>query len=507
MSASKPAYSHALLLTLVLASLAAVPARSGAGGPVAQDRAGVEEDEADEEELQQRLTEREDKRRPLEPFTMMLAGRPLVLGGEIELESDWLRPRQVTAGNAPGDRDHDHDVAELGIEAEAFYSFGRPLSLFAQVRLVRQQDLRGDDGDASGGYLERGEMWLYSADVLGSGVDLDVGRLDFEDDRRWWWDDELDALRLTIAPGPFELALAYARELAPERSDRDGIDPDHAGVRRLIGEASWDWASDHSLQVFALHQDDRSRTGAIGQVVAHEREDDSDARLTWFGVRAIGVGDIGRLGLLGYWLDWARVRGVEQRIEYEPLSPQRSQVTGITRADVRGTALDVGFNWLLPLAAEPRVFGGFATGSGDRDADDGRDHAFRQTGLQSDEAGFGGVEHYPQYGVLLDPELSNLRIETLGAGISLPRSSSLDLVWHRYRLQHPAEELRDAPLELALDGRRHDLGHAFDLALALEEWERFELFAVLSGLRPGAAVLPAQRGWRYGAFVALRFAF
>ena len=44
-------------------------------------------DEADDEEgLRQRLTEREDKRRPVVPFTIELAGKPLVLGGELELE-------------------------------------------------------------------------------------------------------------------------------------------------------------------------------------------------------------------------------------------------------------------------------------------------------------------------------------------------------------------------------------------------------------------------------------
>ena len=36
-------------------------------------------------------------------------------------------------------------------------------------------------------------------------MSLDVGQLDFEDDRRWWWDEELDAVRLGYELGDFEV--------------------------------------------------------------------------------------------------------------------------------------------------------------------------------------------------------------------------------------------------------------------------------------------------------------
>ena len=41
----------------------------------------------------------------------------------------------------------------------------------------------------------------------------------------------------------------------------------------------------------------------------------------------------------------------------------------------------------------------------------------------------------------LDPELSNLSIVTVGAGVELLRSSSLDLVYHYYRLVEPADSI------------------------------------------------------------------
>jgi alginate production protein len=503
-------WSGLLALSSVTGQACAMPGmQTYAATPVESETESESTAEVEEVELQQRLTEREDKRRPLDPLTIDFAGRPLVVGGEVELETSTLWPR---AGGDAQDQS-DRSFLEVGVEAEVFYSFGSPLSLFAQVRVAAEEDLQagdcmaGDCTEISDRYLERGEMWLYSEDIAGTGIDLDLGRLDFEDDRRWWWDDELDAVRLVAEAGRVEFALAYARELAPRRSDRDFIDPEHDDVRRLIAEASWDWAPNHSLQLFALRQDDRSRRESIGQTLAHEREDDADADLTWLGARAIGVVDARSWGLLGYWLDWARVRGSERRVEYESLTPLQSEVADIAQRTVRGKALDVGFNWLLPFAAEPRLFAGYATGSGDAEPENDIDDAFQQTALHANEAGFGGVQRYPHYGVLLDPELSNLRVHTIGAGLTLLRSSSLDVVLHRYRLDHPAEELRDARLELELDAAHRDLGSAVDVVLALEEWERFEFFGVLSGFRPGRAVVSAEREWSYGAFLAMRIAF
>ncbi|MFD0738863.1 alginate export family protein [Lysobacter koreensis] len=496
-AASRWAASGLLVLAFALAPAGAQP----------PPQAATALDEGEDEALQQRLTEREDKRRPRDPISVDVAGRPLVLGGEVELEAGLLRPYRAV--DAPG-RD-DRALLELGLEAEAFYSVGKPLSVFAQLRLAAEEDLRvGDYMQISERYLERGEMWLYSEDIGGSGIDLDLGRLDFEDDRRWWWDEELDAVRIAFEGERVEFALAFARELGPNRSDRDFVDPEHDRVQRLIAEASWDWAPNHALQLFALRQRDRSRSESPGRTVAAEREDESDARLTWLGARAIGAVEFRRAGIVGYWLDAARVRGTERLAEYQALTPRQSEVVVVTQHRVRGHALDAGLTWLLPLAGEPRLFAGVAFGSGDAavdDAGDDRDRGFRQTTLHANEAGFGGVQRYPHYGVLLAPQLANLRVDTVGAGLSLLRASSLDVVYHRYRLHHPAESLRDARLELELDAVHRDLGSALDLVLAVEEWERVEFFGVLSGFRAGRAVAAGDGAWSYGAVFAMRIAF
>ncbi|MGH9896443.1 MAG: alginate export family protein, partial [bacterium] len=338
----------------------------------------------------------------------------------------------------------------------------------------------------------------------GKGVNLDLGRLHFEDERRWWWDDELDACRVAYETETFDIALALARELGPSRSDRNTVDPQHDHVLRLIGQASWDFRPNHAIEFFLLHQDDHSPAEPLGQVVPLERQDESDARLTWLGARLLGVFDLRSQGILGYWLDTALVRGEEQFFEFEE---ERSVVESITHQDVSGWGLDAGFNWILPMLWEPRLFAGYAFGSGDPTPEAGSDRSFRQTGLQANEAGFGGVQRFTHYGILLAPELSNLGILTLGGGVSLLRSSSLDLVYHHYRLVEPAASLRDTRLELTLTGEDRDVGNEIDIVLALEEWDLLELEFSAAAFRSGRAFGEERGTWSYGGFFALRIAF
>jgi alginate production protein len=466
--------------------------------------AHAEEEDEEDEELREKLTEREDKRRPLEPWTLEVFGHPLTVGGEYEIELIGLRSDVLEEAG----REDDRVFLEQGLEFEAFYTLGKPLSVFAQFKIAMEEDLRSHAGEEiSAAYVERGEMWLASEDIGGSGVSFDVGHLDFEDDRRWWWDDELDAARLTYEIGDFEIALALGRELFADRTDAHGVDSADEDVLRLIGEASWDWRFGHSLQGFLLHHVDRSASERPGQIVREERADESDARLTWLGARAIGAQDLGAPGLVGYWLDLAWVSGDERRNELEELSRSRSEVEARTERKVSGWALDLGIAWLLPGRIEPRIYWGYARGSGEDSPDSETDRSFRQTGLEENEGGFGGVERFASYGVLLDPELSNLGITTFGLGMSLFRSSSLDLVYHHYRLVEPADSFVDARFDAPLDGVHRDVGHEIDLVLAFEEWERLEFEFILAAFRAGDAFGPEGGSWTVGGLFAMRFGF
>jgi alginate production protein len=494
---------RALLLVPLALALAVPPRVAHAGEPVETIDDGPDEDEEEEEEgLQQRLTEREDKRRPLEPWTAHPFGHTLTLGGEYELELVAIRPRVLEA-EVDGKQVSEPDqlLMEHQLEVEAFYTIGKPLSAFVQLQAVLEEDLLGRTfEDISDRYVERGEMWLYTEDILGSGMSVDVGRLDFEDDRRWWWDDELDAARITWEGDEIEIAGAVGYELASNRTDRSWVDPEQERVLRFLVESSWDFDSNHSFQIFFLHHDDHSPTERVGESVDVDREDDSDARLSWVGLRQTGIFDGGPRGLLGYWVDAGLVRGREREIEFGDVGdpvPGRIVVEELKSHDVSGFAVDVGTSWLLPLRHEPRLFAGWAYGS----------EEYRQSGLEENEAGFGGVERFDSYGALLRPELSNLNVVTVGAGLSLFRSSSLDLAYHYYRLHEPAEDLGDSELQFELDDEHRELGHELDLVLALEEWERLEFTIAAAVLRTEDAFGSEAERWVVGGFFAVRYAF
>ena len=456
------------------------------------------------QDLRERLTEREDENRVKEPRMVRFLGRPLSLNGQYEISLE--QTGRLALGDGTGR--HGRLLLEQEIETEAFYGINGGLSFFAQLRMPQAEDLDAATPDGvSDIFVERGEMWVNVQNIAGLPLGLEAGRLDFEDDRLWWWDEDLDALRVTCEAGPLEATFAAARELASDRSGRSSVNPDENGVVRLIAEASWDWRPNHSIQFFALAHHDRSRTEAPGETFAREREDESDAKLAWLGVRASGAGDLGAGGIVGYWLDAGWVRGDERLIEADGVAPGISEVEEVITRKVRGRAFDVGVTWMLRGAAEPRLTLAYARGSGDRKPDDAIDRTYHQTGLHANEPGFGGVQRFQGYGELLDPELSNLGIFTAGIGCSLFAASSVDLIYHHYRLVEPAESLRDARIDAELTGAHRDLGHGVDLVLAFEEWERIELEFAVSTFRAGKAFGGDKGKWLVGGFAAFRFAF
>ena len=167
---------------------------------------------AEPEELRERLTEREDENRPEHPWTVDVFGQPLTFSGEYEIAVDAIQNFGI------GDPSFDANQVkfEQEIEAELFYTFGPPLSLFAQLRAAMEEDLdRSVLDPVSAQWVEREEMWLFAGRIAESPLNFELGRLDFEDDRLWWWDADLDAARASFETDRFELALAVAQELAP----------------------------------------------------------------------------------------------------------------------------------------------------------------------------------------------------------------------------------------------------------------------------------------------------
>jgi hypothetical protein len=460
------------VLLLLAAGTFAAPARADKaahpdGSTHADDRPGMSETDL----ARRRLTERVDERRPEVPLTLSFFGRPLVVSGESEIGVGFDRRLAFEDDSRPDDLVR----VEGDVEVELFYSLRPDLHLFAEGEYSSERDVhQNNERNESASYVERGEAWLFAEDVVDSGWNVEVGRLNFEDERRWWWDEDLDGFRVSYPTETFNLSFAVGQELLPARSDQSYIDPENKDVLRLFGKASWQYAPEHSATLFALYHDDHSSRDRVGDSVDEDREDPSDAHLTWLGLRLTGTWSLGSMGFLRYWTDSGMVRGYEYLSEYEEGPKGRSVVEETDRRSVSGWALDTGATWVLPTLLEPRLSLGYAIGSGDDDPEEGTDRSFRQTGLQENEAGFGGVQRFMQY------------------------------VYHYYRQVDAASFLRDAGIEGELTGKQRSIGQALDLVLAVEEWEHFEFEIVGSMFQAGSAFGDQDGDWTYGGFAQFR---
>ncbi len=424
------------------------------------------------------LTRRPDERRPSEQLTIPVGRGSLTLGGEVETALGGQHDNEL------GDDDDDELTLDSELQLELAWQIAPAALVFLEAKLADERELaKQGGGPESDSFVERGETWLYLRAPGESGLSLQLGRQAFSESREWWWDDDLDALRVHWNRFPFSIELGVAQELGAVSSLDGRIDPEERGVLRGLARASWGYAPGHMIEAFALRHADHSRAARIGEVIAEDREDASDARLFWAGVRACGDFDLpSRFGLT-YWADLALVDGSEEVFDSVEV-PGGVSITARSRRSVRGYGFDLGTTLTTPWPMEPHFSASFAFGSGKRDASD---RGFRQTGLNDNNGRFEGVEGFRYYGQALDPELSNLSILTLGLGISLLADSSIDLVYHRYRQHRRADFMRNAEIDFDPTGASADLGHGLDLVIGVQEWEHLELEIVLGAFRAGRA--------------------
>lgn len=438
------------------------------------------------------LARRQDSRRPATLGATALLGRPLTVGGEVGLSTRDRRNYELTASGG------DEIDMEAEFQLEALYELGDRTFAFAGAKVLYEADLVREGGRRPPTFgLERDQTWVFFDRLFGTGFGLQVGRQNFKEAREWWWDDDLDAARVYYDRNGFHAEVGFAREIAPVRRG-ESIDPDQEGVKRVIAQTGWLWAPRQKLEAYFLHADDRSARGAIGSTRPEAREDDSDATLTWTGVRAIGSRSLESLGTFAYWADVARVSGKEDRISYTTVDGV-STVTRVRSGRVSGSALDAGLSWETRLPLSPTLTLGYARGSGDAQPGDGVDTAFRQTGLQNNKWRYGGVNRFRFYGEVLRPELSNLQITTVSAGMPLLRNSSVELAWHQYRQSVAADSMRDVRLDIDPTGRSRDLGQGLDLVIGFRDSRTVDVEMTVGLFDAGGAygMAKGRRAWIY----------
>ncbi|UCH82160.1 MAG: alginate export family protein [Nitrospiraceae bacterium] len=257
-----------------------------------------------------------------------------------------------------------------------------------------------------------------------------LGRRNYEDERHWLYDTSMDIVSLEIKLNKLRAEALVGREvwqdldlLTTEVTDR---------IDTYMLYANYRGIEDITLAGYAILRDDR--TGKDGQPLL-------------LGVRSQGM----RTDSLSYWIEFAYMLGSDE-----------------SSRDYRGYAFDIGGTYrIFGLPYNPNFTLAYAFASGDDNPNQSKSNEFRQTGLQSNEAQFAGVSEFKIYGEALDPELSNLMIITTGLGFRPAPNVSLDFVYHYYRLDEIAEEIRSEGITALInqvDTRQSkDVGSAFDI--------------------------------------------
>ncbi len=423
--------------------------------------------------------------------------RGFEFGGEYELISD-NRNRFFL-----GERKQDNFLRlDQELQLRAKYRHNGWISVLVEGKILGESELYdGGHSRQSVFRLERGETWVRFEKLFAADVSLKVGRQTFEEPRRWWWDDDLDALQLRYRGDSWSYEFGIAREMAPLSTLESFIDPENENVIRVLGRLDWRYASNHALALFFLHQNDLSSTPSPGATLNRNREDSSDARLWWAGLRAIGMAPVNGYGEVFYWADTAIVAGKEKLLDFTSATDRKIRVDSRDRRKVLGWAIDLGTRWASPLPLDPLFTTGFALASGDRNPDRGRDQSFRQTGLQSND------EQFRTYGELLRPELSNLFIPVFAVEFPIFSKSHLEFAYRHFRQLYAVPFLRDARLQADPRGIKKNIGQEWMIYFGIKEWENAELELVGAAFRAGNAYGSSSGQKAYSLFLKMTYEF
>ncbi|GEM_PF-654967 len=421
------------------------------------------------------LTRKQDDRRPDQQRKIELFGRPLTIGGEI-----GVTPRYRGNFNLDPNRNRDRVRLDTQAEVELFYPWSANIAFFLEGQASYEQNLyRGNSSRlGSEALLRRGQMWAFWGDIENSGVSLQVGRQNFRERREWWWDNDLDAVRIFYDQPFIHAEAGISQQLFPVSTADDGIPSDEEGILRVLSHVNWLWTSKQELALFFLYQDDHSSRPALRDRVSDDRVDPVDGDFTWLGIRTFNRFASSDFGEFDFWADTVWIDGEEITFDFDDSNtPGFSQVDAIAERHISGWALDLGLIWEIPVSWRPALTFGYAVGTRD----------FRQTGLQDNNNRFRSVSRFRYYGELLRPELSNLHIWTVALTLPILQNSSVTALYHYYRQVEPRPFLRDGRLNADPNGISPSIGHEWDLVIGLEEWQNWEFELVTAVFKADSA--------------------
>lgn len=292
-----------------------------------------------------------------------------------------------------------------------------------------------------------GESFIFFDDPFEIDFDIQLGRMDFDDRREWVYDQNLDGVRVYWTMADWLAELSATTTLSEGK-------PWDESTNNYVAYIS---DSGRNFAAYVIHRD----TNISG----------AKEKVTHMGLRAFA--------------DWPPEH--ETWLEVARMSGKRGST------DLRGWGLDIGTTrwlgkrWYLTAA--------WAFGQGDANSKNGTDGNFRQTRLQDNNGKFGGVTSFRYYGELIDPELANMHIGTLGLGYLFTSKGSIDLVAHYYRQDKAVRKIIDSDIDQKPNGIDRELGWEVDAIIGWRPVQAWDFEFVLGWFTPGKAFRQNDDAW------------
>ena len=429
-----------------------------------------------------------DDKRPADQLTFLVNSTEFTVGGELGLNSS-------VQTNYDLDQERSDDELEFSqqVQIEIFAESRVNHSAFLEIKMDNEFDYdlpfqkTGRETKVS-----IGEAWLHFENPFKLPVSIQIGRQNFSEEREWWWDEDLDAVRIYYSSDQFQFQLAFAEPVIPDNLGSNKIDAEDDDIFRMLAVLEKRFTSELSVILFYLHHNDHSGTSNLADIVNQNQEDEEDSELDWFGARFFGELAANEKREITYWLDWGYVTGNETVLEYDDFSSQQLIVVGKQSRKRRGWAVDSGINYLWLQPYQPSLTLAYAYGSGRSNSN----RTYRETGLNDNNNKFNGVDRFRYYGELSRPELSNISITTVSFGLRPWPGSSLELIHHAYFQDHRS---RDHTLRIDQDanGLSKNLGQEIDFVTGIEHWKHLELEITAGYFWSGDAFDDSGSAWLF----------
>lgn len=418
--------------------------------------------------------------RPEQQRGTTLLGRPLIIGGEMRSIVSLKNGYDLEKGAK--DKLIEFNPSET---LEFFWLPTDSTAMFASVRGSVETTLYKESGNRKDTQLDLAlrNLWFLKTNLMDTNFAVQIGRQRMQDDREWWWDEHLDAARLHYFGSDVTAFIGIGMLNQPiNTSTLDKVKPEDQDLLRYFANLDWKWSKKQHLELFAVHQDDRSSDYTVDQIVNRDQADNADAKITWAGARVSGC-----VKNICYWGDVARMHGTETEYKLDKLNAQNQIVDKIGRQKLCGTAYDVGMTIELPIGFNPRITLSHAKGSGDKPRTSGLDGAYRQTGIHQNEAKFEGNSQFQYYGEVLRPNLSNIKVNTVAIGIPVTKHGWIETIWHDYQQDYADNRISGSRLNENPNGKHTHLGQEIDVVMSYRPNSPWEFELTAGAFRSGRA--------------------